>query len=79
EYRSQLRLELKRYVAWHARQVPKPSRSADAEFFAFHSDECDRILIEADHDPAVRAAMLAVRALLSRGRLLRGVQRRLSE
>ncbi len=75
EYRAQLRLELRRYVAWHARQVPKPSRTPDSEFFAFHLDESESILRESDGDPSVRAAMVVVKALLSRGRLLDRVRR----
>ena len=75
EYRTRLRFELNRYVAWHARQVAKPSRYRDPEFFEFHLAESRAILDESGDESGVRAAMLAVRALLSRGRLLYGFRR----
>ena len=71
EYRKQLRTELTRYVSWHARQVPKPSRATDPEFFAFHRNASESIVRESGNDPRVRAAMAIVRALLSREHVVR--------
>ena len=67
-FRRQLRLELRRYVWFHIRQVPKPSRLADGAFFAVHRAEINGILDEAGGDAEVRAAMLLVRAMLFRGK-----------
>lgn len=75
EYRRQLALELRGYVAWHARQVPKPSRARDPEFFHFHSRAADSILAESNGDLRVRAAMRIVKALLARGRVRVGRSR----
>ena len=75
EYRAQLRTELRRYVSWHARQVPKPSRAFDREFFAFHWTETESILRECGDDARVRRAMHVVRALLSRDRILKRIRR----
>lgn len=72
-YRRQLRRELQKYVSFHLRQVPKPSRLADPRFFALHHGEIDAILAESADDPEVRAAMTVVRAMLLRGR--RGLRR----
>ena len=67
-YRRQLRRELKKYVSFHVRQLPKPSRFADPRFFAVHHGEVDAILEENRNDSEVRATMLLVRAMLLRGR-----------
>ena len=66
EYRSRLRLELRRYAWWHVRQVPKPSRLS-GDFIELHRREIDRILDESRGDAEVGAAMLFIRALLLRG------------
>jgi glycosyltransferase involved in cell wall biosynthesis len=68
EYRHRLRIELRKYVAFHVRQLPKPSRFADSRFFAVHEAEIKGILDEGGGDPDVRAAMVLVRAMLLRGR-----------
>ena len=57
----------KKYVSFHARQVPKPSRLTDGRFFAVHREEIERILEESNDDAEVRAAMLIVKAMLLRG------------
>src|SRR5262249_7149646 len=44
EYRLQLRIELKKYVGYHARQFLKPSRLTDGRFFAVHTAEIEAIL-----------------------------------
>lgn len=75
EHRAQLRLELKRYVFWHARQAPKPSRAADPGFFDFHWRASENILRESDGDPRVRAAMAIVRVLLSREHVAKRIRR----
>jgi hypothetical protein len=66
-YRRQLRLELRRYVAFHTRQLPKPSRLADGRFFAVHRAEIEGILAEGGDDPDVRRAIRIVKLLLLRG------------
>ncbi len=71
EYRTRLRIELKRYVSWHARQVPKPSRATDPEFFTFHWKASESIVLESGNDRRVRAAVAIVRALLSRGHVMK--------
>lgn len=65
EYRDRLRFELKRYVAWHARQALKPSRVGDADFVEFHRDAAERITRESGGDATVRAAMTSVRLCLA--------------
>jgi hypothetical protein len=72
EYRKQLGIELKGYVAWHARQVAKPSRIRDVDFYEFHLDAADSIIRESGGDTSVRASMVLVKALLLRGRLFGG-------
>ena len=66
-FRRQLRFELRKYLRFHIRQVPKPSRLADKRFFAIHRAEIAGILEESRGDPEVRAAMLFVKGLLLRG------------
>jgi glycosyltransferase involved in cell wall biosynthesis len=73
ELSARLRFELREYVLFHARQVPKLSRLAQPDFFKVHSEEVQRILEEGPDRREVRTAMLAVKALLLRGGLnLRG-------
>jgi len=67
EYRERLRLELRRYVRFHARQLPKPSRLREPDFFALHHKEIDAILEDGGDDPEVRLATSVVRAMLARG------------
>lgn len=66
EYRQQLRLELRNYVYFHLRQLPKASRLADRRFFSVHRAEIDRILGEANGDTEVARAMALVRLMLLR-------------
>jgi hypothetical protein len=66
EYRRRLRQLLRRYVNFHVRQFPKPSRLKDRDFFRIHRAEVDRILGESGDDPEVKAAMLTIKALLLR-------------
>ena len=76
EYDARLGLELRRYVWWHTRQLPKPSRAFNAEFCAFHRAEAKSILEESGGDRRVRTAMRTVLALLSRrGALARSPRR----
>ena len=70
EYRRRLRTLLNRYVRWHVRQFPRPSRLRDAAFFEFHESRCRLILDEAGGDVEVAAAMRTVQTLLARRRLL---------
>ena len=60
-YRRQLRLELRKYVWFHTRQLPKPSRIRDPRFFAVHRSEIEAILAESGGDAAVRSAMCSSR------------------
>jgi glycosyltransferase involved in cell wall biosynthesis len=69
QYRSRLRTLLKRYVWWHVRQFPRPSRMRDPEFFEFHGSRRKLILAEANHDPEVTTAMSVVGTLLRRGEI----------
>ena len=66
EYREKLRMRLKRYMWWHVRQFPRPSRLRTPEFFTWHRNATQMILDEAGDDVEVRAAMYFVRALLAR-------------
>ncbi len=75
EYRTQLRLDLNRYVSWHARQVGRLSRYRDGAFFEFHLAAADAILAEHGDEPGVRRAMTTVRALLLRGRVVESARR----
>lgn len=68
EYRARLRKLLRSYVRWHVRQLPRPSRLRDPEFFEFHSSKRRQILAEAEGEREVAAAMAIVGALLARGR-----------
>lgn len=70
EYRRRLRTLLNRYIRWHVRQFPRPSRLRDAAFFEFHESRCRLILEEARGDVEVAAAMRTIQTLLSRRRLL---------
>jgi glycosyltransferase involved in cell wall biosynthesis len=74
-YRQQLRLKLKRYMWWHVRQFPRPSRFRTPEFFAAHRGITQMILDEAGDDVEVRAAMYFVRTLLAREMLRTGLRR----
>jgi len=74
EYRAKLRLELRRYLYWHARQALKPSRASDREFFDFHWTATERIMREGGEDPRIRRTMQLVRALLHRDRVLNRVR-----
>lgn len=74
EYRRSLRLKLRRYMWWHVRQFPRPSRLRTPEFFAWHRSATDMILAEGAGDPEVQAAMYFVRALLAREMLRRGMR-----
>jgi glycosyltransferase involved in cell wall biosynthesis len=67
EYRQRLRQVLWRYLWFHIRQLPKPSRLADARFFALHEAEIENILAEPAADHEVRTAMALVQSLLVRG------------
>jgi glycosyltransferase involved in cell wall biosynthesis len=73
EYRRQLRLRLRRYMWWHVRQFPRPSRLRTPEFFAAHRNATQMILDEGGDDVEVRAAMYFVRALLAREMLRTGL------
>ena len=64
EYRARLRLELRRYVKFHAKQSVKPSRRRDKEFRAFHRRTVQLITAEANGDDDVRRAMGVVQTLL---------------
>lgn len=66
EYRRLLRSHLWAYVAFHLKQLPRPSRLQQAEFFGLHRAQVARILEEAGDDAEVRLAMRAVEAMLSR-------------
>jgi glycosyltransferase involved in cell wall biosynthesis len=68
EYRRRLRVLLWKYVSFHVRQLPKPSRFADSRFFAVHEGEIEGILDESRGDPEVRASMVLVRTMLLRGK-----------
>ena len=71
-YRRRLRLELRRYVSFHARQLAKRSRWSDREFFSFHDHEIDQILHQGGDDTDVKVAMILVKALLARRQLAGG-------
>ena len=73
EYRRQLRSRLKRYIRWHLRQFPRPSRFRTPEFFAAHRGATQMILDEGGDDVEVRTAMHFVRALLAREMLRSGL------
>ena len=66
EYRRLLRRHLWAYVSFHIKQVPRPSRLRQAEFFGLHRAQVTRILEEAGTDEEVRLAMRAVEAMLYR-------------
>jgi hypothetical protein len=66
EYRRVLRHYLRAYVWWHVRQLPRPSRLRQAEFFGLHRAQVARILDEAGEDAEVRLAMKTVEAMLRR-------------
>ena len=66
EYRRVLRRHLGAYVWWHIRQLPRPSRLRQAEFFGLHRSEIARILDEAGEDPEVRLAMRTIETMLRR-------------
>lgn len=74
EYRRALRAKLKRYVRWHVRQFPRPSRLRTPEFFATHRHATEMILDECGDDVEVRAAMHLVRTLLARELLRTGLR-----
>jgi glycosyltransferase involved in cell wall biosynthesis len=67
EYRRVLRRRLRAYVWWHVRQLPRPSRLRQAEFFGLHRTGIARILEEAGDDAEVRLAMRTVETMLRRG------------
>jgi glycosyltransferase involved in cell wall biosynthesis len=67
ELRARMRLELTRYLSFHAKQRVKPSRWRDHEFHAFHRRMVGVIREESGGDARVRAAMALVRALLNPG------------
>jgi glycosyltransferase involved in cell wall biosynthesis len=67
DYRTRLRLELRRYVKWHVKQALKPSRHRDKGFRAYHRRAAELIAAEAGDDRDVQRAMSVVRTLL-RGR-----------
>lgn len=69
EYRRIVRGLLRRYLWWHVRQVPRPSRLNDPEFFAMHEEACRRILAVGGDDRQVRLTMSIVGLLLARDRL----------
>jgi glycosyltransferase involved in cell wall biosynthesis len=66
EYRRVLRHHLRAYVWWHVRQLPRPSRLRQAEFFGLHRARVARILDEAGGDPEVRVAMRIIETMLRR-------------
>jgi glycosyltransferase involved in cell wall biosynthesis len=66
EYRRHLRLRLRRYVRWHVRQFPRPSRLRSAEFFTYHQAQVNAILALGRGDREVQVAMRFVAALLMR-------------
>jgi glycosyltransferase involved in cell wall biosynthesis len=70
EYERQLGTELRQYVTWHARQVVKPSRARDVDFYEFHLAAADNIVRESGRDASVRTPMALVKAMLSRRRVL---------
>ena len=73
EYRRKLRLRLRRYMWWHVRQFPRPSRFRTPEFFAWHKHATQMILDEGGDDREVRAAMYFIQALLAREMLRTGL------
>jgi glycosyltransferase involved in cell wall biosynthesis len=74
EYRNRLRDLLRRYVWWHTRQLPRPSRLRQEDFFAIHEEGRRLILASGAEDRDVRLAMDVVAAFLSRGRLRRATK-----
>ena len=74
EYRRELRVKLRRYIWWHVRQFPRPSRFRTPEFFAVHRNATQMILDEGGDDVEVRAAMDFVRGLLAREMLRTGLR-----
>ena len=66
-YRRQLRVELRKYLSFHLRQMPKPSRLADPRFFAVHRAEIEAILGEGGGDADIHSTMLLVKTMLLRG------------
>jgi glycosyltransferase involved in cell wall biosynthesis len=66
EYRRVLRRHLRAYVWWHVRQLPRPSRLRQAEFFGLHRAQVARILDEAGEDAEVRLAMGTIETMLRR-------------
>ena len=68
DYRRVLRRHLRAYVSFHIRQVPRPSRLRQAEFFGLHRAQVARILEEAGNDAEVKLAMRTVEAMLWRRR-----------
>ena len=66
EYRRVLRQHLRAYVWFHVRQLPRPSRLRQAEFFGLHRAQIARILDEAGDDPEVQLAMQTVETMLRR-------------
>ena len=66
EYRRVLRHRLLAYVWWHVRQLPRPSRLRQADFFGLHRARIARILEEAGNDAEVRLAMRSVETMLRR-------------
>lgn len=74
EYRHKMRLRLRRYVWWHVRQFPRPSRLRNPQFFAWHRSAAQMILDEGGADDVeVRAAVYLVRGMLARELLKRGL------
>ncbi len=53
EYRRQLRVELRRYVWWQAKQTLRPSRLRDKEFQTYQRSAVDKIAAEAAGDTEV--------------------------
>ena len=68
EYRQRMHAVLRHYIRFHVRQVPKPSRLADAQFFELHRSQIAAILAEGGiDDPEIRATLAFIRLLLTRG------------
>jgi hypothetical protein len=66
EYRRVLRRHLWAYVWFHVRQLPRPSRLRQAEFFGLHRAQIARILDEAGDNAEVRLAMRTIETMLRR-------------
>jgi hypothetical protein len=64
EYRNAVRRWLRRYTAWLLKQLVKPTRWRQREFYAFHRREISYMLVETEPNRETRLALLALRGLL---------------